>query len=193
MSANPLVRLSGNKLITTSLDISDHFQRPHKDILRAIENLECSQDFSRRNFAPISYNDGYNRKQPAFEITKDGFMFLCMGFTGTQAALWKERYITEFNRMESALNSDIPALIRSLQAERDRLQQALLGSHPVWQQAWQFRAMGLTDRQVAKLMDLSIDRVRKMFAKIREAGLNLPAPKHTPSMQITKKAESAGV
>lgn len=52
----PLVRISGgNRLITTSLAVSHHFGRNHKDVLRAIENLDCSHEFNRRNFTPISY------------------------------------------------------------------------------------------------------------------------------------------
>jgi len=36
-------------------------------------------------------------------MTRDGFSFLCMGFTGAKAAIWKEAYIAAFNRMEAAL------------------------------------------------------------------------------------------
>ena len=85
---------------TTSLDIAQKFNRQHKDILGTIDNLECSQSFSRRNFAPISYKDGYNRLQKADSITRDGFAILVMGFTSKKAMQWKERYIAAFNRME---------------------------------------------------------------------------------------------
>lgn len=36
-------------------------------------------------------------------MTKDGFVFLVMGFTGKKAAAFKEAYIAEFNRMEAGL------------------------------------------------------------------------------------------
>ncbi|MGI9701007.1 Rha family transcriptional regulator [Pseudomonas aeruginosa] len=36
-------------------------------------------------------------------MTRDGFTFLCMGFTGEEAARWKEAYINAFNKMEQAL------------------------------------------------------------------------------------------
>jgi hypothetical protein len=36
-------------------------------------------------------------------MTKDGFVFLVMGFTGKKAAAFKEAYIAEFNRMEAQL------------------------------------------------------------------------------------------
>jgi phage regulator Rha-like protein len=38
-------------------------------------------------------------------MTKDGFMFLCMGWKGEKASSKKEAYIAEFNRMAGALNS----------------------------------------------------------------------------------------
>ena len=82
----PMVRRSGNRLITTSLAVSHHFGKKHKDVLRAIQQLECSKEFNERNFTPVTYQGGNGEKRPAYEITRDGFMFLCMGFTGAAAA-----------------------------------------------------------------------------------------------------------
>lgn len=110
-----LVRLSGDRLIVSSLDISNHFGKQHKDVLRAVDNLECSDTFRRRNFAPTVYHrpnpsGGKGIEARMFEITRDGFVFLCMGFTGQQAAVWKERYIEAFNQMEAALRGrSVPA------------------------------------------------------------------------------------
>lgn len=98
-----LVQISGDRLVTTSLAVSNHFGKKHKNVLQAIENLECSDEFVKLNFQPISYRDGMNREKPAYEITRDGFVFLCMGFTGSAAAQWKERYIAAFNAMEARL------------------------------------------------------------------------------------------
>lgn len=58
------------------------FEKEHKDDLKAIENLECSQEFRERNFAPSSYQSAQNRTMPMFEVTEAGFSFLAMGFTG---------------------------------------------------------------------------------------------------------------
>lgn len=74
----PLVRLSGNRLITTSLAVSQHFQRNHKDVLRAIQSIDCSAEFNKRNFTPITYTDGRGRQKPAYEITRDGFSPPCL-------------------------------------------------------------------------------------------------------------------
>lgn len=105
-----LVRLSGDRLIVSSLDISNHFGKQHKDVLRAVRSLDCSPEFNRRNFALVHYQDSKGEQRPAYDITRDGFVFLCMGFTGQQAAVWKERYIDAFNQMEAALRGrHVPA------------------------------------------------------------------------------------
>lgn len=100
-----LIHQNGDRLFVTSLDISNRFGRRHDDVLKAVRNLDCSPEFGRRNFAESVYHNSQNKAQPMFEITRDGFVFLCMGFTGPQAALWKERYITAFNEMERALRA----------------------------------------------------------------------------------------
>jgi Rha family phage regulatory protein len=92
-----------NQLKTTSLKVSEAFGKLHKDVLRKIEMLECSKDFNERNFTPVEYSDAKGEKRPVYEITKDGFMFLVMGFTGKKAAAVKEAYIAAFNRMQDKL------------------------------------------------------------------------------------------
>jgi hypothetical protein len=44
-----------------------------------------------------------NKNQPMYKMTKDGFVFLAMGFTGKKAAQWKEKFILAFNDMEKRL------------------------------------------------------------------------------------------
>jgi len=43
-----------------------------------------------------------------YEMTKDGFAFLVMGFTGAKAAAFKEAYINQFNAMETELKHRSP-------------------------------------------------------------------------------------
>lgn len=118
-----LVHLSGDRLIVTSREISNHFGKRHDDVLKAIKNLDCSREFRLRNFAESVYHNQQNKPQPLYELTRDGFTFLCMGFTGPQAALWKERYIDAFNQMEAALRGPAPALAVAKEAGqlRDQL------------------------------------------------------------------------
>lgn len=105
---NELIKIEGNRAVTTSLKVAEVFGKQHKDILKAIGNLECSEEFGRLNFAPTQIDfkmpTGGIRKDKAYTITKDGFVFLAMGFTGAKAAKFKEEYIKAFNDMESGLN-----------------------------------------------------------------------------------------
>lgn len=101
------VELIDGRVCTTSNQIADHFRKQHKDVLRAIDNLDCSPEYHARNFAPMSLpvelGNGAVRLDRAYRITRDGFTFLAMGFRGKRAAAWKEAYITAFNAMERQL------------------------------------------------------------------------------------------
>ena len=89
--------------VVTSLDIAETFVKEHKNVLRDIRELECSDEFNRLNFELTSYIDARNRKQDMYYITRDGFTLLVMGYTGEKAMRFKEAYIRQFNAMEKAL------------------------------------------------------------------------------------------
>lgn len=121
MLAFELVMFTGEELVTDSVRVARHFNRPHKGVLRAIDRLECSPEFRQRNFAPtIVYREnpkgGAPLKSRAFTMTKDGFMFLTMGFTGPEAARIKEAYINAFNQMAESLAAREQSLWKQLQA-----------------------------------------------------------------------------
>lgn len=100
-----LVIIKDGKPTANSKAIADFFSKNHRDVLRDISRLECSEEFRERNFALSSYKSLQNKKLPCFEMTKDGFCFLAMGFTGKEAARWKEAFIDAFNRMENLLKT----------------------------------------------------------------------------------------
>lgn len=103
----PHVEIIDGHVTTNSFKIAKHFGKQHKNVIRDIEILECSDEFRRLNFEPTSADvpmpNGGVRTIPAYTLTRDGFMFLAMGFTGARAAQWKEAYIDAFNRLEAAL------------------------------------------------------------------------------------------
>lgn len=105
----PTLAVINGHATTTSNQIAEHFGKPHRSVLRAIANLECSPDFRLRNFVQASVEvaqpNGGMANYPAYTLTRDGFVFLAMGFTGKEAAQWKEAYIEAFNAMESALQA----------------------------------------------------------------------------------------
>ena len=89
--------------VTSSLNVAEVFNKRHADVLRSIENLDCSVDFTERNFALSDYIDSTGRALPMAYMTKNGFSFLVMGFTGKKAAQFKEMYIARFDAMERKL------------------------------------------------------------------------------------------
>lgn len=100
-----LVRLSDDQVLTTtSLLVAEAFGRQHKNVLQKIESLECSPEFLAANFSATSFKNR-GKEYVSYEITRDGFMFLVMGFTGKKAAQIKENYICAFAEMEAQLNS----------------------------------------------------------------------------------------
>lgn len=99
------VSVIGDQVKTTTLKVAEYFSKRHADVLRKIETLDCSTEFNQRNFAFVEYLDSKGEKRPSYEMTKDGFMFLVMGFTGKAAAQIKEAYINAFNKMALALQN----------------------------------------------------------------------------------------
>ncbi|NNP75562.1 Rha family transcriptional regulator [Acinetobacter sp. Ac_3412] len=102
---NALVMLDHGVPVTTSFRVAEIFKKQHKNVLQAVQKLECSENFTKLNFK-LCYkiNELQNGKpQPYYEMTKDGFVFLVMGFTGKEAAQFKEAYINAFNWIQDEL------------------------------------------------------------------------------------------
>lgn len=97
------VFIQDQQVKTTSLKVAEIFNKQHKDVLRKLESLECSSDFNERNFTLVEYKDAKGENRPMYEMSKDGFIFLVMGFTGAAAAKIKEAYINTFNQMAAML------------------------------------------------------------------------------------------
>ncbi|MCP3923348.1 MAG: Rha family transcriptional regulator [Desulfobacterales bacterium] len=99
-----LIILDDNeKPVTTSKIISEVFGKKHKNVLQSIETLDCSEEFNGLNFQPVDYEDKKGELRKCYEVTRDGFFFLVMGFTGKKAAQFKETFIKAFNAMEQEL------------------------------------------------------------------------------------------
>lgn len=94
-----IISLNHGQPMTTSIKVAER----HDNVLRKLEALECSPEFTALNFEVSEYTDTTGRKLIMWNMTKDGFMFLVMGFTGKQAAAIKEAYINAFNWMADQL------------------------------------------------------------------------------------------
>lgn len=109
--------------VASSRQIAENFDKNHRDVLRAVDNLK--EDV--RNFAQMFFEttvpDSYGREQRAYLMNRDGFTLLAMGFTGKAALEWKLKYIAAFNEMEKKL-AEQPQLTRS-----QLLATALIAAH----------------------------------------------------------------
>lgn len=118
-SAAPAVTIYNGIPTVLSTNIADVFGKRHDHVLRDIESiLKTTPEERLNNFIKINIEKPANlgngvAKYRAYALTKEGFTFLAMGFTGTKAAQFKWAYIDEFKRMEEALRAptDQSALI----------------------------------------------------------------------------------
>lgn len=88
-----------------SLMVAEYFGKQHKHVLRDIGKITepksgLSEEFAKTNFAADSYRDATGRKLPCYNMTRDGFTLLVMGYNGPKAMKFKEAYIRRFNDME---------------------------------------------------------------------------------------------
>lgn len=93
-----IVVIEEERMFTTSLIVAEAFEKEHKNVLRDIENLECSKEFHQLNFELCNYSSELSskgRKYPFYRITRDGFAFLAMGFTGENAK--SEKKLTDLD------------------------------------------------------------------------------------------------
>lgn len=99
-----------NQPTTTSKILADRFNKVHRDVVRAINNLDIPEDFRVRNFAQSKFKaDNINGLEyDCYEMTRDGFTLLAMGFTGKKAMEWKVKFIEAFNAMETRLKAIYP-------------------------------------------------------------------------------------
>ncbi len=134
--AENIVEIDDGQMFTTSLIVAEAFEKEHKNVLRDIENLECSERFNQLNFEPVEYKDAKGEMRPAYRLTRDGFAFLAMGFTGKKAAAWKEKFLEAFNAMEQRLISQ-GAIVRIPPREpaatrKQRIMKVLRGRTAFW-------------------------------------------------------------
>jgi Rha family phage regulatory protein len=101
------VKIKDGKVFTTSLDVARVFDRRHKNVLRDIETLNVPEDFSRLNFEPVKYQDEKGEMRPMYNMTRDGFTVLVMGYTGKKAMKFKLAYIEAFNQMEQTITKGL--------------------------------------------------------------------------------------
>lgn len=115
-------------LTVSSLQVAEDFEKEHRNVVQAIEELKKGvAEKSADLFIESSYQHPQNKQTyKCYNLTRDGFSLLVMGFTGKKALEWKLKYIEAFNLMEQKIRerySDIsPQLQFLIDMERKQKQ-----------------------------------------------------------------------
>lgn len=108
----PAITICNGLATVLTTNVAGVFQKTHKDVLEAVDNIiQRTPEDRRGNFIPVELERPSNLgkgivKYKAYALTKAGFTFLAMGFTGEKADKFKWAYIDEFDRMEKALSGE---------------------------------------------------------------------------------------
>lgn len=109
LNLRAMVTADDGEVKTTSYAVAEIFKKLHKNVIRDIEKLRCSDKFRKLNFELCFENNELQNGKPRkfYRMTKDGWMFLVMGFNGEKADLIKEQFIEAFNWMAEQLTQKL--------------------------------------------------------------------------------------
>lgn len=101
---NLITRTKDGKLVVSSRQVAESFSKQHSHVLRTIKDKISGNPIldSEKYFIKSTYIDR-GKQYIEYLLTRDGFSFLVMGFTGAKADEWKLKYIEAFNTMERKL------------------------------------------------------------------------------------------
>jgi Rha family phage regulatory protein len=115
----PMLFVRDGAVLANSRTVAEAFGKKNEHVNEAIDNLLKTKVIENpvALFREVNaFHEGANRVVRSFEMTRDGFTLLAMGFTGEKALRWKLKYIEAFNRMEAELRGGgvDPAMIAAL-------------------------------------------------------------------------------
>lgn len=89
----------------SSRDVAEHFGKRHDHVMRDIEEIIAGLPKIGETplFFKTTYTAANKQEYPMYQMNRDGFTLLAMGFTGKTALEWKLKYIRAFNAMEEQL------------------------------------------------------------------------------------------
>lgn len=107
-----LVENHEGEAVTDSRKVAEYFAKQHKNVLRDIDQL--IKDIAGSNlsqpqtmFKEVAYiNEKNHQPFRMYEMNKDGFTLLAMGFDGRQALQFKLNYISRFNDMQAYIEQE---------------------------------------------------------------------------------------
>lgn len=106
-----ITRNNNGELVVTSRQVAEDFGKQHSHVLRTIkEKISGNPILDSEKYFIESFYIDRGKEYPEYLLTKDGFTFLVMGFTGTKADEWKLKYIEAFNKMEQVIKNPFPQM-----------------------------------------------------------------------------------
>lgn len=93
--------LVNGRIKVSSVEISKRFEKEHYNVIRDIESLDVPESFTALNYEVSEYKDKSGKMNKCYNMTRDGYMFLVMGFKGSKAAIIKVAFLDAFNKMEA--------------------------------------------------------------------------------------------
>ena len=176
----PRLLLIGGTPMTTSLVLAEHFEKSHKDVLRAIDNVLkiLPATFTERNFALSEYVDKSGRLLPMFRLTQDAFSFVALRFTGAKAVAWQVAYVQAFRAMDQALRRKEFLHIDEAHADMAR-------RWPVWKAHLEGVEAKLADqgKAVAELQS-RLDQVNRTMSGPEELGIAMAVTGMNPAAAV---------
>ena len=99
-----LVGVDERETFVWSTRIAKEFGKKHENVMKAIDNLECSNKFKKEHFTIAVCAS--NRSGHCYCMTYGGYVFLVGGFTGKKASKSKEKFIVAFSVVTDAIRND---------------------------------------------------------------------------------------
>jgi len=181
-------------VFANSLDVARVFEKEHRRVLQDIREMS---DRAQHNFVQSYYVNTQNREMPMYEMNRDGFTFLVMGFSGEKADNFKLDFIDGFNKLENELRqlqqfklpqtfSEALRLLADETEAKEKLQLQLIEQKPKIE--FYEAVTGSKDTidmgGVAKVLNKKIGR-NKLFELLREKSIlmsnNVPYQKYCDS------------
>ena len=202
-AANPPITLSvsNNQAVTNSKEVARVFEKQHNHVLRDIRELDIPADFRESNFGPNKIkvlNNPAGEETESYDMTKDGFTLLAMGYTGAKAMKFKIAYKDAFNKMEAALLNQstcaalTPAQQRDVQvaiAERVYASGTVKGDKIVSSSQFQALHRSVKNRfHVGSYKDIPASCFDELMAFIAECPIETHKAIEAPAAPIDEKA-----
>jgi Rha family phage regulatory protein len=104
---NDLVKAKNGMVFTNSMDVFRETGKTHAHVVREIEKLKGHLTIQKRQvkqyFIESSYINSRNREYKTYDMTRDGFILLAVGYNKEKFFAFKLKFIDAFNAMESEL------------------------------------------------------------------------------------------